>query len=200
MCVEAVVNDVHVIIHYTKESLKAEIQPRGIVLKPSNYSYERVRNWIKEREHGRANGIFYLAQGIFNEMGEEEGTKLVIEQIRKMGYKIGESMKNKLETKGLKNSLENRIKLIESSSNSTNIAWDREYLDAKGNELVVKFSYCPIADGFKMNGEEGVKIGELFCSNIDDSVSKGYNPNLSCVRETSLNKDGVCTLHFTMRK
>ena len=66
--------------------------------------------------------------------------------------------------------------------------------------MVVKYSYCPIAAGFKMNGEEGIKIGELFCSNIDDAVSRGFNPTLSCFRETSLNKDGICTLNFTMKK
>ena len=169
-------------------------------MKPSDYSHEKVRNWIKEREYGRANGVFYLAQGIISELGEEEGTNLVVQQIRKMGNKMGESMRKRLENKGLENSLENRIKLIESSDNSTNIAWDRESLDATGNEMVVKYSYCPIAAGFKMNGEEGIKIGELFCSNIDDAVSRGFNPNLSCFRETSLNKDGICTLHFTMKK
>jgi len=168
------------------------------VLRDSSYNIETVRKWICEREYGRATGIYYMAQGILDELGEVEGTRLIIQQIRKMGNKMGESMKIRLEKEGLENSLENRVKLIESSENSTNIAWDRVSLDVSEDEFVVKFSYCPIASGFKHHGEEGIKIGELFCSNIDDAVSQGYNPKLSCLRETSLNRDGVCTLHFKM--
>ena len=169
------------------------------MLKDSDYSYQRVRDWIREREYGRANSVFYLAQGILDEMGEEAGIELIVKQIRKMGFKIGESIKNELEKKGLDNSLENRVKLIESRENSTNLAWDRMSLDVTAHGFVVKFNYCPIAEGFKRNGEEGLKVGELFCANIDDSVSRGYNPHLSCIRETSLNMDGVCTLHFRMK-
>ena len=169
------------------------------MLKDSDYSYQKVRDWIREREFGRADSVFFLAQGILDEMGEEAGVELIVKQIRKMGAKIGKSIRIGMERKGLDNSLENRVKLIESSENSTNIAWDRMSLDVKGDEFVVKYTYCPIAEGFQRNREEGVKIGELFCANIDDAVSRGYNPNLSCVRETSLNIDGVCTLHFRMK-
>ena len=168
------------------------------MLKDSSFEFEQVRRWIREKEHGRATGIYYMAQGILQELGEEEGTKLIVQQVRKMGNKMGESMRKRLESMGLENSLENRVKLVESADNSTTIAWDRVSLDVSEDEFVVKFSYCPIAYGFKQHGEEGVKIGELFCSNIDDAVSQGYNPKLSCVRESSLNLDGVCTLHFKM--
>ena len=90
------------------------------MLKDSDYSYQRVREWIREREFGRANSVFYLAQGVLDEMGEEAGVELIVKQIRKMGIKMGESIRNGLESKGLVNSLENKVKLIESSENSTN--------------------------------------------------------------------------------
>ncbi|MCW4012660.1 MAG: L-2-amino-thiazoline-4-carboxylic acid hydrolase [Candidatus Bathyarchaeota archaeon] len=169
-------------------------------MKDSGFEYEQVRKWIQEKEYGRATGIYYMAQGILQELGEEQGTKLILQQIRKMGNQMGASIRKRLEEQGLDNSLENRVKVIESSDNSTNIAWDQVSLDVMEDEFVVKFSYCPIAAGFKQHGEDGVKIGELFCSNIDDAVSQGYNPKLSCVRESSLNRDGVCTLHFKMCK
>lgn len=169
-------------------------------MKPSSYENDIVRKWIRERELGRANGIYYLAEGILREMGEEKGTELIVEQIRKMGYRIGGLIRNRLERQGIENNLKTRIKLIESTDNSTNIAWDRVSLDVTEDEFVIKFSYCPIAEGFKLNGDEGVKIGELFCDNIDDAVSQGFNPNLSCKRESSLNIDGLCTLHFKMKK
>ena len=53
------------------------------MLKDSDYSYQRVRDWIREREYGRANSVFYLAQGILDEMGEEAGIELIVKQIRK---------------------------------------------------------------------------------------------------------------------
>lgn len=167
-------------------------------MKDSGFEYEQVRKWIQEKEYGRATGIYYMAQGIIQELGEEEGTKLIVQQIRKMGNLMGNSIRKRLENEGLENSLENRVKLVESDDNSTMIAWGRVSLDVSEDEFVAKFSYCPIAAGFKQHGEEGVKIGELFCSNIDDAVSPGYNLKLSCVRESSLNRDGVCTLHFKM--
>ena len=170
------------------------------MLKDSGFEYEQVRKWIQEKEYGRATGIYYMAQGIIQELGEEEGTRLIVQQIRKMGDLMGKSMRKRLENDGLENSLENRIKLVKSSENSTNLAWDRVSLDESENGFMVKFSYCPIAAGFKQHGEDGVKIGEIFCSNIDDAVSQGYNPKLSCVRETSLNRDGLCTLRFKMYK
>ncbi|MCB2172370.1 L-2-amino-thiazoline-4-carboxylic acid hydrolase [archaeon] len=168
-------------------------------MKDSGFEFEQVRRWIREKEYGRATGIYYMAQGIIQELGEEKGTQLIVQQIRKMGNLMGKSMRKRLENKGLDNSLENRVKLVESADNSTNIAWDRISLDVSGDEFVVKFSYCPIASGFKQHGEDGIKIGELFCSNIDDAVSQGYNPKLSCERETSLNIDGICTLRFKMK-
>ena len=169
-------------------------------MKASSFEVDQVRRWIREKEFGRATGIYFMAQGILQELGEEEGTKLIVEQIRKMGNLMGKSMRKRLEKEGLENSLENRVKLVESADNSTNIAWDRVSLDVLEDEFVVKFSYCPIASGFKQHGADGIKIGELFCSNIDDAVSRGYNPQLSCERETSLNVDGVCTLRFKMYK
>ena len=168
------------------------------MLKASSFEVEQVRKWIREKEFGRATGIYFMAQGIIQELGEEEGTRLIVQQIRKMGNLMGKSIRKRLENEGIENSLENRVKLVESADNSTNIAWDRVSLDVSEDEFVVKFSYCPIASGFKQHGEDGIKIGELFCSNIDDAVSQGYNQKLSCVRESSLNRDGVCTLHFKM--
>jgi hypothetical protein len=170
------------------------------VLKSSDFEFEQVRRWIRDKEHSRATGIYYMAQGILNELGEEEGTRLIIQQIRNMGAMLGESMRVRLKKKGMDNSLENRIKLSQSSENAVNVAWDRVSLDVSEDEFVIRFSSCPIAEGFKQHGDAGLKIGELFCSNIDDSVSKGYNPNLSCTRETSLNLDNVCTLRFRMRR
>ena len=169
------------------------------MLKASSFEVEQVKRWIREKEFGRATGIYFMAQGMIQELGEEEGTKLVVKQIRKMGNLLGRSLRKRLEHDGLENSMENRVKLVESSDNSTNIAWERVSLDFSGDEFVVKFSYCPIASGFKQHGEDGIKIGELFCSNIDDAVSQGYNPKLSCERETSLNIDGICTLRFKMK-
>ena len=71
------------------------------MLKDSDYSYQKVRDWIREREFGRADSVFFLAQGILDEMGEEAGVELIVKQIRKMGAKIGKSIRIGMERKFL---------------------------------------------------------------------------------------------------
>jgi hypothetical protein len=67
-------------------------------------------------------------------------------------------------------------------------------------ERVVEFSYCPIAEGYKRLGEEAMKIGELFCNHIDNAIIQGYNSNYECKRESSMNLNGLCRLHFKKKQ
>jgi len=157
---------------------------------------EKYRRWIRESEHGRSKGIYYLAKGIIEELGEEKGKALVVEQVKEMGRSTGERMRKAFEDKGLDNSFKNRSNRADPEEIVYGFAWVGGPISSSDEERVIEYTYCPIAEGFKVFGESGVEIGELFCNHIDNAVIDGYNPEYMCVRESSLNRDGVCRLHF----
>jgi hypothetical protein len=79
------------------------------------------------------------------------------------------------------------------------VAWKGGPKEVSANDWVVEWSYCPIAEGFKHLGEEAEKIGEIFCTHVDNASMETYNPRYECVRESSLNRDGLCRLHFKLK-
>ena len=160
---------------------------------------EKYRKWIRESEYGRSKGIFYLAKGIIEELGEEKGTALVIEQVMEMGRFTGERRRKAFEDKGLENSFRNISNRADPEKSVYSFAWVGGPVSSSDEERVVEWSYCPIAEGFKVFGESGVKIGELYCNNIDNAIIQGFNPDYECVRESSLNLDGLCRLHFKLK-
>ena len=79
-------------------------------------------------------------------------------------------------------------------------AWKQARREISKDEAIVDWVVCPIAEGFKKLGPEGIEIGEWYCNNIDNASTQGYNPKYECVRESSLHKDGVCRLHFKLKE
>ena len=157
---------------------------------------EKYRTWVRQGQHSRSAAFYYLGKAILEELGEEKGTDLIIKQVKEMGKASGLNRRRILESKGLDNSLENYSASEKTFSNMVSFAWESKVKKRTPDEVIRDFSYCPIAEGFKNFGDEGVKIGELFCMYIDDAVVQTYNPDYMCERESSLNLDGVCRLHF----
>ena len=157
---------------------------------------ENYRTWVRQGQQSRSAAFYYLGKAILDILGEEKGTELIIKQVKEMGKASGLNRRKTLENQGLENSLENYSESAKTFSNMVTFAWESEVKKASPDEVVKEFTYCPIAEGFKNLGEEGVKIGELFCKYIDDAVVQEYNPDYMCVRESSLNLEGVCRLHF----
>jgi hypothetical protein len=157
---------------------------------------ETYRKWVREREYARSRAIYYLGKAILQELGEEKGTALIVRQIEEWGHDDGIATGKANKSKGLDNSLKN----YGSGGSVYDFAWVGSTKKSTGDESVVEFSYCPIAEQFKMLGEEAVKIGELFCNHIDDADIRGYNSDYECRRESSLNLDGLCRLHFMKKR
>lgn len=157
---------------------------------------EKYRTWVRQGQQSRSVAFYFLGKAILEELGEEKGTELIIKQVKEMGKVSGLNRRKTLENKGLENSLENYSESAKTFSNMVLFAWESETKRVTPDEIIRDFTYCPIAEGFKNYGEEGVKIGELFCKYIDDAVVQTYNPDYMCVRESSLNLDGLCRLHF----
>ena len=156
---------------------------------------EKYRRWIREREYQRSNALYYLGKAIIQELGEEKGTALIVRQIEEWGHDSGIETRKANKSQSLDNSFKNYA-----GDDVYAFAWVGGSKKSTIDEAVVEFSYCPIAEQFKKLGKEAVKIGELFCNHIDDADIQGYNTDYECKRESSLNIDGLCRLHFKKKQ
>jgi len=134
------------------------------------------------------------------ELGREKGTAVIVKQIEEMGHSTGRTTRKAYESQGLDNSFSNFFKASDSGDSIYDFAWGINTKSSDGDERVAEFTYCPIAEGFKSLGEEAVKIGELFCNHIDNAIIQGYNPDYMCRRESSLNLNGFCRLHWMKKQ
>jgi len=157
---------------------------------------EKYRTWVRQGQHRRASGIYFMAKGIIEELGEEKGKELIIKQVYDMGNSFGAARKKMEAGQSHDNEIKHYFNRSMDPDNVYAFAWVGETVSRSEDERVVEWQYCPIAEGFKNYGEDGVKIGELFCEHIDNAVAQGYNSDYMCVRESSLNLDGLCRLHF----
>jgi hypothetical protein len=144
--------------------------------------------------------LYYMGKTIIQELGEEKGTALIIKQIKEMGHSTGKATRKAVENQGLNDSFRNYFTESDSGNSPYDFAWTRSIKKSTDAERVVEFSYCPIAEGYKRLGEEAMKIGELFCNHIDNAIIQGYNSNYECKRESSMNLNGLCRLHFKKKQ
>ena len=159
------------------------------------HSEETYVDLIKGSWFGMPTALTYMALGMIEELGEEKGSELFIKQVYLMGKHWGQSMLDGFQAMGVEPSIANMLKDIDESL-LYGIAWDGSSELISEDEGVVEWRFCPIADGFKSIGPDGVKVGEIFCEYIDDAQFGGLNPEVMVTRERSLNKDGLCRLRF----
>ena len=186
--------------------IKSSINVSFIHSKPLNIQWnrhvfmtkdiEKYRAWVRQGQHSRSAAFYYLGKAILEELGEEKGTELIIKQVKEMGKASGTNTQNTLMKQGLNNDAKHFFDRSMAPDNLYAFAWVGETTSVSEDERFVDWKYCPIAEGFKILGDEGVKIGELFCNYIDDAVVQAYNSDYECIRESSLNLDGLCRLHF----
>ena len=161
---------------------------------------EKYRNWIRQSQNSRSAGIYYMGKALIQELGEEKGTEMIIKQTEEMGHGYGTAMRKADESQGKDNDIKHFFDRQASLGNMYAFAWEGGTKSRSEDDWVVEWSYCPIAEGFKNYGELGVRVGELFCEHIDNALAQGYNSDYECVRESSLNHNGLCTLHFKKKQ
>jgi hypothetical protein len=161
---------------------------------------EKHRRWIRESEHRRSTMLYYLSKGIIEELGKEKGTAFIVKQIEEMGINSGKETRKAFENQGMDNRFRNFFRMADSGDIVYSFAWVGSTKKSADDKRVVEYSYCPIAEGYKKLGDEAVKIGELFCNHIDNAIIQGYNPDYECKRESSLNLNGLCRLHWKKRQ
>ncbi len=128
-------------------------------------------------------------------MYEDLNSLLFKKQVIERGHNMGENTLKMVQNKELENNLMNFVN-PDSESSVYSFAWEGKTQRLSDDEVVVEWTKCPIAQGFKNHGPEGVKIGEIFCNHIDNATTEAYNSDYMCVRESSLNRNGLCILHF----
>jgi hypothetical protein len=163
-------------------------------------SKETYLGWVKGAYFMLSRSLFYMAKGLIEELGEEKGKEVFVKQIIEMGEGMGKQTREHHNSLGKEGTMEEFLSDGFSDSSVYMHAWEGDLKTLTKHEAIVDFTSCPYAEGFKVLGEEGVEIGELYCNNIDDAITQAYNPKYECVRAPSLNKDGVCTLHWKLKE
>jgi hypothetical protein len=163
-------------------------------------SEETYLGWVKGAYFMTSRSLFYMARGLIEELGPEKGKEVFVNQIKKMGEGMGKQTREYYDSTGKEANMEEFLRDGFSDSSVYMHAWEGDLKTLTKHEAIVDFTSCPYAEGFKALGEEGVEIGELYCNNIDDAITQAYNPKYECVRSPSLNKDGVCTLHWKLKE
>jgi hypothetical protein len=162
---------------------------------------EKHRNWVQGSfANFFSPSIYFLGKALIQELGEEKGTTLIIKQMEEWGKNMGEENRKTFESQGIETSLDNYFRETYPETGMYYYAWRGGVKKLGVDDWVEEWSYCPVAEGFKNLGEEAVKIGELFCDCIDNAVVREFNPSYEYVRESSLNRDGVCRLHARKKK
>jgi hypothetical protein len=98
-----------------------------------------------------------MAQGMIDLLGEEEGVKLFMRQIYKMGEHWAIQTLERLEKLGKENRLE---QYIEDNMNDEVVyafAWEGGLKERSETEAVIEWTACPIDAGFKDNGPKGLR-------------------------------------------
>jgi hypothetical protein len=162
-------------------------------------SEDTYLGWVKGAYFMTSRSLYYMAKGLIEELGEKKGKEIFVEQIKKMGEDMGKQTRDYHDSLGKDLTMEEFLRDGFSDSSVYMHAWDGDLKTLTKHEAIVDFIGCPYAEGFKALGAEGVEIGELYCNNIDDAITQAYNPKYECVRPSSLNKDGKCTLHWKLK-
>lgn len=161
---------------------------------------EKYRRWVRGANNSFSEGFCFLGKGMIEALGKEKGKALILRQVEELCFNWGTQSRKAFERQGLDNSLKNYFGPFDSGEGSVAFAWVFDVKKSADDERIIEYSYCPIAEGFKGLGDEAVEIGELFCNHADNALMQGYNPEYECKRESSLNLDGLCRLHWKRKQ
>ena len=130
------------------------------------------------RAMGHMFGLLYyhFAKTLVEELGEEEGKRLILKAVRSYGYERGRKTKEEVQKRGLGLTVENFSKFGDLPS----LGWDAE---------AGKVVYCPYAQPWLEKGAED--LGILYCE-VDIAKYKAYNPEIEVERLKSVLKGHEC--------
>lgn len=124
---------------------------------------------------------YHFAKTLVEELGEEEGKRLILKAVRSYGHERGLKIKEEVRKRGLELTVENFKKF----SDLPPLGWDVE---------AEKLVYCSFAQPWL---EKGAKdLGNLYCE-VDIALYQAYNPAIKIKRLRSVLKGHeYCEYHI----
>ncbi|MFX0199521.1 MAG: L-2-amino-thiazoline-4-carboxylic acid hydrolase [Candidatus Hodarchaeota archaeon] len=119
---------------------------------------------------------YHFAKTLVEELGEEEGKRLILNAIRSYGHERGFKIKEEVQKRGLELTVENFKKF----SDLPPLGWDSE---------AGKLVYCSYAQPWLEKGAED--LGNLYCE-VDIALYEAYNPTIKVERLRSVLKGQEC--------
>jgi hypothetical protein len=127
-----------------------------------------------------------FAATLIEELGEEEGKKLIQKAIQRYGEACGSAVKQGVEALGLPLTQENYGKIPD----LPNTGWEKGSVTTPEGETHAIITYCPLADVFESLGCQ--ELGRLYCY-VDQAKQQAYNPEHALVHvKNILDGDPYC--------
>lgn len=116
--------------------------------------------------------LIHLAKSVIEDLGEEEGERVIRKGLRNFGRARGMKIRERVDSLALKPTVENFAKYYDFPMFA---AWKAER-EISEKKRYSKITYCPFGNFWKERGEE--KIGLMYCDEVDDGIREGFDPQL----------------------
>jgi hypothetical protein len=137
---------------------------------------------------------YYFAKTLVDELGEEEGRRLIAKAVWAYGEHCGNAVRKGVEAMGLPPVDENfgRVRDLPSAGWETSTV---THADGRQNPIA---AYCPLAAVWQALGAEAVALGRLYCT-VDQAKYNAYNPEYEFIHARNvLDGDEYC--EFVVKK
>lgn len=132
-----------------------------------------------------------VAREVKEEFGEA-GEEAVRRGVRKYGEMRGRHIASNAAADGKPNTIENYLPYYDMERSELFV-----YDTTMSDEMIdQKFYKCPFAEAWNKDGDQ--ELGKLYCDEIDNSIARGFNPNLAHEEVTHL-LDGAPSCHMTFK-
>ncbi len=130
----------------------------------------------------------FFSRAIIEDLGEEAGERLIKKAIMAYGEYCGRTIREGVEALGLPLIDENMGRIRDLPK----YGWESDMVTFPNGEERPIARFCPLADVFKQFGEEGMRLGRLYCF-VDQGKQLGYNPDFDFIHSKNiLDGDPYC--------
>ena len=134
----------------------------------------------------------YFAKTLVEEMGEEEGKRLIAKAVWAYGEHCGKAVREGVEAMGLPPIDENFNKV----SDLPKLGWEASTITLENGETRPIVTYCPLAAVWQELGAED--LGRLYCY-VDQAKYHAYNPDYKFTHTKNV-LDGDAWCEFWVRQ
>lgn len=139
---------------------------------------------------------YFFSKTLVEALGEEEGMRLIKKAAMEYGEYCGNAILEGVKALGLPNTQENFDKVPDLPI----YGWETGVITVPGGEQHSVVRYCPLAEVFKQFGEEGMRLGRLYCY-VDQGKQLAYNPELDIFHvKNVLDGDPYCEFRYQPHK